>query len=237
MKPTLSARGVGKTFGSGRLLTRVLSDIDIDLYPGELALLIGPSGSGKTTLASILGGLLRPSEGTVELCGTAIHALPERAVARVRRAYLGFVFQSFNLFPALSALDNVAEILAMKGTPLAAARAQAAATLSQVGLGHRLHHLPGQLSGGEKQRVAIARAIAGQPALVIADEPTAALEKATALSIAELLTAQLRSNQTSLLVVTHDRRLVPYASRVIEMEGGRLLTQDATTSGVYRAMG
>lgn len=237
MKPILLARGVGKTYGSGTLAIRVLSDIDLYLFPGELALLIGPSGSGKTTLASILGGLMRPSDGTVELCGTAIHALPEREVAQVRRAHLGFVFQTFNLFPALTALDNVAEILAMKGWALEAARAQAAATLARVGLDHRLHHVPGQLSGGEKQRVAIARAIAGNPTLVIADEPTAALEKKTALSVAELLATQARTSKTSLLVVTHDRRLVPFANRVIEIEGGRLLTLDATKSGIIRAMG
>ncbi len=236
MTPILTARGVCKTYGTGALATRVLYDVDVDLFPGELVLLIGPSGSGKTTLASILGGLLRPSEGTVALCGTEIHALPEGELTRVRRAHLGFVFQSFNLFQALSARDNVAEILAMKGMPLPVARAQADEVLSQVGLGHRLSHLPGMLSGGEKQRVAIARAIAGSPKLVIADEPTAALEKKTALSVARLLADHAHAKQTNVLVVTHDHRLVSFADRVIEIEAGRLISRDASISSVGRAM-
>ncbi len=236
MTPILKARGICKTYGSGALATRVLFDIDVDLFPGELVLLIGPSGSGKTTLASILGGLLRPSDGTVELCGTAIHALPEGELTRVRRAHLGFVFQSFNLFQALSARDNVAEVLAMKGTPLSTAHAQAEEALTSVGLGHRLGHLPGMLSGGEKQRVAIARAIAGSPKLVIADEPTAALEKKTALSVARLLADHAHSKKTNVLVVTHDHRLVSFADRVIEIEAGRLSTPDASISSIGRAM-
>jgi len=224
--PIVRARGLYKNFGRGALATRVLEDINIDVCPGELAVLMGPSGSGKTTLASILGGLLRPTQGTVELCGTLISHLPEREVAQVRRANLGFVFQTFNLFPALSALDNVAEILAMKRVPLATARARAAAMLERVGLGHRLHHRPSNLSGGEQQRVSIARALAGNPALVIADEPTAALDGQTALSIMKLLAAHV-SPTAGLLVITHDRRLASFAQRVIELEEGRLIASGA----------
>jgi len=215
------ARGVSKSYGAGALATPVLHDVSLTLPAGELTLLMGPSGSGKTTLLSILAGLLRPSRGTVELCGEPISDSPEEAVTRTRRAHLGFVFQTYNLFPALSALDNVAEILAMKGTPISAARAQARHALVRVGLGDRLHHRPGSLSGGEKQRVAIARAFAGDPALILGDEPTAALDGGTAATVMQLLREQVTPKK-SVLLVTHDHRLEKFADRVIELADGRI---------------
>jgi putative ABC transport system ATP-binding protein len=215
------AEAVTKSFGAGSAAVRVLHDISLELHAGELVLVMGPSGSGKTTLVSILAGLMRPTTGQVELCGTSIAAAPDGVVTRVRRDHLGFIFQSFNLFPALTALDNVAELLALRGAPIRRARERAALALTDVGLGHRLGHMPGQLSGGERQRVAIARALAAEPALLIGDEPTAALDGSTAAAIIDLIRGHVGSDSAALLV-THDRRLERFADRVIEIEDGRM---------------
>jgi putative ABC transport system ATP-binding protein len=215
------AESVSKSYGAGALTTRVLYDVSLALPAGELTLLMGPSGSGKTTLLSILAGLLRPSSGEVELCGEPIASAPAEVVTRTRRANLGFVFQTYNLFPALTARDNVAEILAMKGVPLDEARARAEVALARVGLGERLHHLPAQLSGGEKQRVAIARACAAAPRLILGDEPTAALDGASATTVMELLSAHVGPDR-GVLLVTHDHRLERFADRVIELSDGRI---------------
>jgi len=215
------AAGVTKTYGEGALATPVLHGVDVEVREGELVLLMGPSGSGKTTLISILAGLLRPTSGYVELCGAPVSQMDESASARVRRDGLGFVFQGYNLFPALTALDNVAEVLRMKGASAKQARARAEQALTGVGLGARLHHLPGQLSGGQKQRVAIARALAAEPRLVIGDEITAALDGTTALQVIETLRNWVGSS-TAVLLVTHDHRLERFADRVIELEDGRV---------------
>jgi putative ABC transport system ATP-binding protein len=215
------ATSVSKSYGEGALATRVLHEVSLALPAGELALLMGPSGSGKTTLISILAGLLRPSSGSVELCGEPIGDAPAQTVTKTRRAHLGFVFQTYNLFPALTALENVAEILAMKRVPLSEARARAEAALRRVGLGERLHHVPAKLSGGEKQRVAIARAFAAAPALILGDEPTAALDGTSAATVMQLLREHVGPGR-SVLLVTHDRRLEKFADRVIELADGRI---------------
>jgi putative ABC transport system ATP-binding protein len=222
------ARGLTKTYRMGEVETTVLRDVTLDVRAGELALLMGPSGSGKTTLLCLLSGLLRPTAGEVELCGVPITGLSQRHAAEVRRRSVGFVFQSYNLFPALSALDNVAEVLALKGMPLAAAREVATESLARVGLKDRLRHLPGELSGGERQRVAIARAMAGNPALVLGDEPTAALDRRTGMDVVGLLRDSVSSHR-GVLLVTHDVRLAKYAHRVIEIDDGRIVgDRDAT---------
>jgi putative ABC transport system ATP-binding protein len=218
----LAAHGVRKTYGEGVLATTALREVSLEVRAGELTLLMGPSGSGKTTLISILAGLMRPSTGTVELCSRPITNMSEADVASVRRRNLGFVFQSYNLFPALTALDNVAVVLRMKGSSPAEADRIARATLARVGLADRLHHRPGELSGGQKQRVAIARAIAGEPALVVGDEITAALDGVTGMAVLELLRAHVKPG-TGVLLVTHDHRLEAYAHRVVEMEDGRIV--------------
>jgi putative ABC transport system ATP-binding protein len=220
------ARGLTKTYQMGHVQTTVLRDVSLDLRAGELALLMGPSGSGKTTLLCILSGLLRPTSGQVELCGVPITGLPERHAAEVRRANLGFIFQTYNLFPALTALDNVAEVLHLKGMPRAAARQVAVDALSNVGLADRLDHRPGELSGGERQRVAIARALAGDPALVLGDEPTAALDRHTGLDVVELLKRQVNERR-GVLLVTHDMRLARFADRVIEIDDGQIVADGA----------
>jgi len=219
----LRARDVVKAYGRGGLQVEVLHGVSLSLAPGELTLLMGPSGSGKTTLISLCAGLLRADGGEVELCGHRISGMSDAEVARVRRRHLGFVFQDASLFPALTALDNVTEILLMKGGGRRRdARERAAIALDAMHLGHRLHHKPAQMSGGEKQRVAIARALAGDPDLVLGDEVTAALDGHTAMSVLELLRAQLGPRRTMLLV-THDHRLEPYADRVIRMEDGQVV--------------
>jgi putative ABC transport system ATP-binding protein len=210
-----------KTFGEGELETPVLKGVSVEVAAGELVLLMGPSGSGKTTLISILAGLLRPTAGNVELCGSVISELHEAEVTRVRRRHLGFVFQSYNLFPALTALDNIAEVLKLKGLPTREARERATRALTDVGLGERLHHRPGELSGGQKQRVAIARALAGDPALIMGDEVTAALDTHTALHVLEILRGQVNAER-GILLVTHDKRLEQFADRVIEIEDGQI---------------
>ncbi len=215
----VDAHGVRKTFGHGELATPVLKGIDMKVFAGELALLMGPSGSGKTTLISVLAGLLKPTGGTVELCGETLTSLSETAITSIRRRHLGFVFQSYNLFPALTALENISEVLKMKGTPPKEADDKAARALTTVGLGERLRYLPSELSGGQKQRVAIARALAGDPSLILGDEVTAALDTHTALNVVGILRQQV-SPERGILLVTHDHRLAEFADRVIEIEDG-----------------
>ncbi|MFO0628330.1 MAG: ABC transporter ATP-binding protein [Polyangiales bacterium] len=217
---------VTRAFGLGDLTVPVLHGVSLSVRAGELCLLMGPSGSGKTTLLSILAGLLRPTTGAVELCGVPISSLPDAASTRVRRANLGFVFQTYNLFPALTALDNVAEVLSLKGVALREARARAVEALQHVGLGSRMHHRPGELSGGQKQRVAIARALAGDPRLVLGDEITAALDSATGMAMMDLLRGLVDARR-GVLLVTHDHRLERYADRVIEIEDGHITADRA----------
>lgn len=226
MSILVRTENVTKVYGKGALATPVLHGVTMEMRAGELVLLMGPSGSGKTTLISILAGLLRATTGEVELCGKRISGLAEREVTRVRRDHLGFIFQTYNLFPALTALDNVAEVLRLKGEPAGAARDRASRALERVGLGDRMHHRPSELSGGQKQRVAIARALAGEPSLVLGDEVTAALDTSTAMSVMELLREQV-AKERGILIVTHDRRLEQYADRVIHIEDGRIQTEIA----------
>jgi putative ABC transport system ATP-binding protein len=216
--------GVTKRFGAPEQETTVLMGIDLELRAGELTLLMGPSGSGKTTLVSILAGLLRPTSGVVDLCGSRISELDEAAVSRVRRQHVGFIFQTYNLFPALTALDNVALGYRMRGQSIAEARRNARTALAGVGLEPRLHYLPAKLSSGQKQRVAVARALAGDPAIVLGDEPTAALDGPSAMGVMVLLRERV-TPRTAVLVVTHDHRLERYAHRTIEMEDGLIRSQ------------
>ena len=218
------AKDVTRSYGVGDLAVPVLHGINLEIRAGELSLLMGPSGSGKTTLLSILAGLLRPTTGDVELCGVPISSLPDAEAARVRRRNLGFVFQTYNLFPALTALDNVAEVLALQGRSIGEAREMAKRALEHVGLATRLHHRPGELSGGQKQRVAIARALAGDPRLVLGDEITAALDSATGMAVMEILRGLVDARR-GVLIVTHDHRMERFADRIIEIEDG-LLTAD-----------
>src|SRR5262249_20191545 len=203
-----------------------LPGASLDIHPGEVTLIEGPSGSGKTTLISILGLLLTPTAGEVWLEGKDVAGLGERALPGLRARNFGFVFQGFNLFPALSALENVAIAIRMKGGR-SDADAEARRLLIQVGLESRMHHLPADLSGGQKQRGAIARALGGNPPILVGDEPTAALDTKTALSVMELLRSLASNAGRAVVVVTHDPRLERFADRVIRVEDGRIQSIEA----------
>ena len=214
--------GIAKTYGRGENAVAALADATLDIRAGEVTLIEGPSGSGKTTLISILGLLLTPTAGEVWLEGRNVAGLGERALPALRARNFGFVFQGFNLFPALSALENVAIAIRMKNPRATNADVEARRLLDQVGLGSRMHHLPADLSGGQKQRVAIARALGGNPPILIGDEPTAALDTKTALSVMELLRELASAQGRAVVVVTHDPRLERFADRVVRVEDGNI---------------
>jgi putative ABC transport system ATP-binding protein len=216
---------VGKTYGTGETAVTALRDATLDIRRGEVALIEGPSGSGKTTLISILGLLLKPTNGEVWIGGKNVVGLGERELPSLRAKHFGFVFQGFNLFPALTATENVAMAIRMKGgadDPDGEARR----LLDLVGLGPRAHHLPADLSGGQKQRVAIARALGGNPPILVGDEPTAALDTKTALAVMELLRELASIAGRAVVVVTHDPRLERFADRVVRVEDGHIQSID-----------
>ncbi len=201
---------------------RLLEDIQFIIHPGEAVAVVGPSGSGKSTLLGLLAGLDLPTRGRVFLDGRDLTALDEEGRAALRRRLVGFVFQSFQLIPSLTALENVMLPLELAGEGVAAARARAAAILQRVGLAARLAHYPRQLSGGEQQRVAIARAFVGRPRILFADEPTGNLDRATGQRIIDLLFEINREHATTLVLVTHDESLAARCGRVLRLEAGRL---------------
>ncbi len=203
---------------------QALKDINLTVQTGDIQLLMGPSGSGKTTLLSILAGLLTPTSGSVHLLGQEITRMSRSRLARFRLKNIGFIFQGFNLFPALTAIENVEVALNVKGIQGRQAREQAQHLLSQVDLSHRVDYLPRDLSGGQKQRVAIARALAGSPQLIMADEPTAALDSHSGHAVIELLRNLAKDSGRTVLMVTHDPRIVDVADRVLYLEDGLLKT-------------
>ncbi len=201
---------------------RVLQGIDLAVTPGTVQLLMGPSGSGKTTLLSILGGILTPTAGQVRLLGQDLGALPARKRSQFRRNHLGFIFQEGNLFPALTAMENVEVALNLRQIRGDAARERAYDLLNQVGLSQQANHLPSKLSGGQKQRVAIARALANQPRIIFADEPTAALDSKSGYGGIDLLCNLARNEGCTVLMVTHDPRIVDVADNVLYLEDGQI---------------
>jgi putative ABC transport system ATP-binding protein len=221
-QPALVARDVHKSFGSGASRVSVLRGVSLEVNRGEIVFLVGPSGSGKTTLLSLLGCLLRPDQGHIWVLDQEVSKLRPRQLTALRREHFGFIFQTFNLFPTLSAFDNVRLALTMRGVPLPAATAKARTLLEDVGLAPRCHLRPGQLSTGECQRVAVARALADEPGVLFADEPTAALDTASGQAVMKLLTRLVQDRGATLVVVTHDPRIVPYADRILHLEDGRL---------------
>ncbi len=222
MTLAIEARAVGKVFGDGPLAFRALDAVDFQVRGGELVMLVGPSGSGKTTLLSILGCVLTATEGELLLFGERVSGKKERELPLLRRALIGFVFQGHNLIAALSALDNVRLPLESRGASAREARAEATALLTAVGLADKLDRRPSELSGGQRQRVAIARALAGNPPLVLADEPTAALDAHSGLEVTELLLSLCRQRGTTVVVVTHDNRIFHLADRIVHNEDGRI---------------
>jgi putative ABC transport system ATP-binding protein len=217
---TLAASDVHKSFGSGPHRSPVLRGVSMEAARGETVFLVGPSGSGKTTLLSILGCIMTPDRGGLEVLGREVAGMAAKELTAFRRDNLGFIFQSFNLFPTLSAQDNVALALAIRHVPIRAASERAADLLNQVGLWHRRKARPAQMSGGECQRVAVARALADNPAIVFADEPTASLDAENGQAVMKLLTHLVRERAGTLMVVTHDNRIFPYADRILRLEDG-----------------
>jgi putative ABC transport system ATP-binding protein len=222
----LEATKIVKELGEGAGRVRALRGVSLTLNPGELTLLMGPSGSGKTTLLSILGCILSPTEGALRIANESTDGLSAEQLADLRRRHVGFVFQSYNLFPTLTALENVRLALDVRGAKYSETVARAETALKEVGLGHKLRSYPRHLSGGERQRVAVARALAGAPSVILADEPTAALDGENGHAVMELLAEIAKSKSRAVLAVTHDPRTLPFADRIIRIEDGRIVGEE-----------
>jgi putative ABC transport system ATP-binding protein len=219
----LTAEGLVKRFKAGRNVVEVLKGIDFHARHGDVTMVMGPSGSGKSTLIAALSGLLKPDEGKVNALGDDLWSRGGRRIDRFRLDHCGFIFQGFNLFPALTALQQVSTVLKYQGLSSQEARRVATEALDEVGLKPRLHQRPSELSGGEKQRIAIARAIAKRPALLFADEPTSALDSDNGQVVIRLLRRAATEHNAAVICVTHDPRLATFADRIIQIEDGRIL--------------
>ena len=222
--PSIAVRcsGVTKSFPTGDGMVEVLHGIDFDVRAAELTMLVGPSGCGKTTLISIIAGILTATSGEVEICGSPITQMSDAAKVAFRRSNVGFIFQQYNLLPALTAAENAAIPLVAAGMPMARAAGSASAILERIGMGAHLGKLPNQLSGGQQQRVAIARALVHAPRLIVCDEPTAALDAEAGQTVLEILKDAALAPDRAVIVVTHDTRIYSFADRIASMEDGRI---------------
>jgi putative ABC transport system ATP-binding protein len=223
VEPAIELHGITKTYGTGAVAFQALKGIDLTVQRGEFMMLVGPSGSGKTTLLSILGCVLTPTTGTGKLFGEDFHGKGEGDLPRLRLKYIGFIFQGHNLMAALSAEENVALPLRMRGYSKAAALTEAREVLARVGLGSKLRSRPEDLSGGQRQRVAIARAVAGRPPLILADEPTASLDAESGQQVTTILKELCTERGHTVVVVTHDNRIFHLADRTVYIEDGQLV--------------
>jgi putative ABC transport system ATP-binding protein len=233
--PILAATGLRKDYGKEAALVRAVNDVNLTVMKGESVAIVGPSGCGKSTLLYLLGGLERPTAGTIELGGQRTDDAPEARLARLRRRALGFVFQAFHLVDELTALENIELPALLAGASPRAARARAQELLGQVDLEDRGAHLPSALSGGERQRVAIARALANAPEIVLADEPTGNLDSAATTDILRLFD-KLRAGGQTLITVTHDSRVAATADRLISMRDGAFVDETRLTGGTARSL-
>ncbi|MCX7177299.1 MAG: ABC transporter ATP-binding protein [Proteobacteria bacterium] len=224
LPPAVACRAVAKVYGEGETTVHALRGIDLLIQPGELMMLVGPSGCGKTTLISIIAGILEKTAGDCLVFGKNLSAMTPGERAAWRRDHAGFVFQSFNLMPALTATENVAIPLLIQGRPHAEALERAAEMLNRVGLANRRDALPAQLSGGQQQRVAIGRALVHEPRLVVCDEPTSALDHETGHQVMEVLHSLATRDGHTLVVVTHDERIFEFADNIARMDDGRVTT-------------
>jgi putative ABC transport system ATP-binding protein len=234
MNPVLSMRGVTRVHGSGAVEVRALDGVTLDVAAGELVAVMGPSGSGKSTLLGLAGGLDRPSAGTVAVEGTDLGSLPLNALAALRRRSVGYVFQDFNLVPALTAAENVALPLELDGVGVRDARRAALASLELVGVAELADRFPDDLSGGQQQRVAIARGLVGDRRLVLADEPTGALDSSTGDAVLRLLRQRCDDDGAAVVLVTHEPRYAGWADRVVFLRDGRAVDESAPALGVAR---
>jgi putative ABC transport system ATP-binding protein len=232
-KPIVEAVDVVKVLGSGATQVEALKGVRLSVSGGELTLLMGPSGSGKTTLLSVLGCMLTPTRGTVRVRGRATEGLGSEDLARIRRNNVGFVFQSYHLFPTLTAVENVRLVFDVRGERSAGALAKAKEALAIVGLAHKTKAFPIELSGGEQQRVAIARAIAGDASAILADEPTAALDSENGHAVMSILAGIAKDPMRGVLVVTHDPRILPFADRVVRIEDGRIVGEEPRPAATH----
>ncbi|MBL8858870.1 MAG: ABC transporter ATP-binding protein [Planctomycetes bacterium] len=227
-KLAVSCRGVTKTYGTGTSAVQALRGVDLDVNAGELLMLVGPSGCGKTTLISVIAGILDQDEGDVHVFGHDMKHMGQRARTAYRGKSIGFVFQAYNLLPALTAAENVAVPLFILGVPRREAIERARAVLTSVGIGERAKSLPAQLSGGQQQRVAIARALIHEPKLIVCDEPTSALDQDTGHKIMEILRDVALAQDRALVIVTHDSRTFEFADRIARMNDGLIARVDAS---------
>ncbi|MBN2561918.1 MAG: ABC transporter ATP-binding protein [Phycisphaerae bacterium] len=226
-----------REYGQGLARVLALRGLDLDVYPGQLTLLVGPSGCGKTTLLSIISAILSPTDGSVSVFGIELPELSADQKVTFRRDKVGFVFQQYNLLPALTAAENVAVPLVIAGTPRGRALAKANDLLGTLGMGHRAGAVPAQLSGGEQQRVAIGRALVHEPRLLVCDEPTSALDEKTGHAIMELLTRFAVNPQRAVIVVTHDNRVFEFGDRIAYMNDGRVVNIEALAAAADPAGG
>ncbi len=226
IQPLIEAVDIVKVLGSGAGQVQALKGVSLALHGKELTLLMGPSGSGKTTLLSVLGCMLSPTEGTVRVLGQSTQGLAAEELAEVRRKNIGFIFQSYHLFPTLNVRDNIQLVLDVRGERSAAAVSKAKDALAIVGLAHKAGSLPRELSGGEQQRVAIARAIVSDPSVLLADEPTSALDRQNGEVVMTILAQIAKQSSRGVLIVTHDPRMLPFADRIIRIEDGRIIGED-----------
>jgi len=226
MDAAIEVRQLTKSYGEGAASVHALDRVDLDVLRGEVLMLMGPSGSGKTTLLSVMGGILRATSGSVKICGREITTLTESELPHVRLENIGFIFQGFNLFPTLTVRENVELALDLKGIRRRRARERAEELLAQVGLKDKLYNFPADLSGGQKQRVAIARALSGEPEILLADEPTAALDSTSGRVVMDLLRRMAHDRQRAVVIVTHDNRVLEYADRIVRIEDGKITEQN-----------
>jgi len=230
MPSRIKVRQLSKQYDEGATGTLALRDVDLDVAAGELLMLMGPSGSGKTTLLSIMGCILTATSGSVQVAGREVVGLSEKQLPALRLEHIGFVFQGFNLFPTLTAGENVELMLDLKGISTAKARKRAEELLEQVGLGGKYTSFPADLSGGQKQRVAIARALAGDPGIILADEPTAALDSHSGRNVMEMMSALAHQRDRAVVIVTHDSRVLHFADRIVRIEDGTIANPNETES-------
>jgi putative ABC transport system ATP-binding protein len=228
MQSAIAVRELTKKYDEGATGTLALRGIDLDAHAGELLMLMGPSGSGKTTLLSIMGCILTASSGSVKVAGREVSGLNEKQLPALRLEHIGFVFQGFNLFPTLTAGENVELVLDLKGIPKALAKKRSQELLDQVGLREKYDSFPSDLSGGQKQRIAIARALAGDPGIILADEPTAALDSQTGRTVMEMMSDLAHNRGRAVVIVTHDSRVLNFADRIVRIEDGVIAGPNAT---------